>query len=60
MLRQQMTDFVDKGFRILACEDSLHLLNMKPDNLPEFIEAVPSGMGEVIRLKSQGYQYIKA
>lgn len=60
MLKQQMNDFVDKGFRIVACEDSLHLLNMRPDNLPEFIEAVPNGMGEVIRLKSQGYQYIKA
>jgi intracellular sulfur oxidation DsrE/DsrF family protein len=60
LLRQQMTDFVDKGFRIVACVDSLRLLNMRPENLPEFIGAVPSGMGEVIRLKSQGYQYIKA
>ena len=59
-LRQQMADFVAEGFRILACEESLRFLNMKPENLPDFIQAVPNGAEEIIRLQGKGFQYVKA
>jgi intracellular sulfur oxidation DsrE/DsrF family protein len=60
MLREQMADFVRGGGRLLGCEESLRFLNMKPENLPDFIGAVPNGMEEIIRLQRKGFQYIKA
>ena len=60
MLREQMADFVRGGGRLLGCEASLRFLNMKSENLPDFIRAVPNGVEEIIRLKHKGYQYIKA
>ena len=60
MLRGQMANFVDSGGRLLGCEESLAFLNMKSENLPNFIQAVPNGLDEIIRLKRKGFQYVKA
>ena len=60
MLRQQMADFVDSGGRLLGCEESLGFLNMKSENLPDFVQAVPNGLKEIIRLQLKGFQYLKA
>ena len=60
MLREQMADFVRGGGRLLGCEESLRFLNMKSENLPDFVRAVPNGVEEIIRLKLKRYQYIKA
>jgi intracellular sulfur oxidation DsrE/DsrF family protein len=60
MLRGQMADFVQRGGRLLGCEESLRFLNMKSENLPDFIKAIPNGVEEVVRLQSEGFQYLKA
>jgi hypothetical protein len=60
MLREQMADFVDGGGRLLGCEESLRFLNMKSENLPDFIQAVSNGLEEIIRLQLEGFQYVKA
>jgi intracellular sulfur oxidation DsrE/DsrF family protein len=60
MLREQMADFVQGGGRILGCDGSLRFLNMKSENLPDFVQAVPNGVEEIIRLQGQGFQYVKA
>jgi len=60
MLREQMDDFVSEGGRLLGCEESLRFLNMKSENLPDFIQAVPNGLEEIIRLQLKGFQYLKA
>jgi hypothetical protein len=60
MLRVQMADFVDGGGRLLGCEESLRFLNMKSENLPDFIQAVSNGLEEIIRLQLEGFQYVKA
>jgi intracellular sulfur oxidation DsrE/DsrF family protein len=60
LLRQRMEDCVKEGHRILACEDSLRSLNMKPENLPDFIQPVPNGVKEIIQLQDEGCHYIKA
>ena len=58
-LEQQMSDFVKSGHRILTCEESLRCLNIKTEKLPGFIQLAPTGLGEIIRLLKEGYQYIK-
>ena len=60
MLREQMAGFVQGGGRLLGCEESLRFLNMKSENLPDFIQAVPNGVEEIIRLQGKGFQYVKA
>ena len=60
MLREQMADFVQEGGRILGCDESLRFLNMKSENLPDFVQAVPNGVEEIIKLRGQGFQYVKA
>jgi intracellular sulfur oxidation DsrE/DsrF family protein len=60
LLRQRMEVCVKEGHRILACEDSLRSLNMKPENLPDFIQSVPNGVKEIIQLQDEGCHYIKA
>ena len=59
-LRRRMENCVKEGHRILACEDSLQSLNMRPENLPNFIKPVPNGVQEIIKLQDEGYHYIKA
>ena len=59
MLREQMADFVQRGGRLRGCEESLRFLNMKSENLPDFIQAVPNGVEEIIRLQNKGFQYVK-
>lgn len=60
LLRRRMEDCVKEGHRILVCEDSLQSLNMKPENLPDFIQPVPNGVQEIIKLQDEGCHYIKA
>jgi intracellular sulfur oxidation DsrE/DsrF family protein len=60
LLRRSMEDCVKKGHRILVCEDSLQSLNMKPENLPDFIQPVPNGVKQIIQLQDEGCHYIKA
>jgi len=60
LLREEIQELSQKGFSILACEDSLRFLNLKPENLPEFIQCVPNGLRAILDLEDQGYHYIKA
>ncbi len=55
MLREQMADFVRGGGQLLECEESLRFLNMKSENLPDFILPVPNGVGEVIKVQGEGF-----
>jgi len=58
-LGQQMVDFVAAGHRILVCLESLRLLNLRPESLPEFVEVVPNSLGEILQRLADGWQYIK-
>ena len=60
MLREQMAAFVSEGGQLLGCEESLRFLNMKAENLPDFIQAVSNGLEEIIRLQLKGFRYLKA
>jgi intracellular sulfur oxidation DsrE/DsrF family protein len=58
-LRSEMEEFCRAGHRILACEQSLRNLNMRPENLLEFIERVPSSLAEIVKLQDASFHYIK-
>jgi intracellular sulfur oxidation DsrE/DsrF family protein len=58
-LRDNLQALVERGHRILVCLDSLKSLNLKNSGLPEFMEAVPNSLGEISRLRAEGYQYVK-
>jgi len=59
VLRQQMIDFVTAGHRILVCLESLRLVNLSPESLPEFVEVIPNSLGEILKRLAEGWQYIK-
>jgi hypothetical protein len=58
-LRAEMEVFCRAGHRIVACEQSLRNLNLRPESLLEFIERVPNGLMEIVRLQDAGFRYIK-
>ena len=58
-LKEQMIDFVDAGQKILVCEASIKSLNIPLESLPDFVRTVPVSLEEIVRLKKQGFQYIK-
>jgi intracellular sulfur oxidation DsrE/DsrF family protein len=58
-LRSEMEAFCAAGHRILACEESLRNLNMRPENLPEFIERVPASLMAIVAHQDAGFHYIK-
>jgi len=58
-LREQMMDFVAAGHTILACEESLRCLNIRPESLPDFVRPIPNGIIEVVDRQAEGFCYIK-
>jgi intracellular sulfur oxidation DsrE/DsrF family protein len=58
-LRKLMNELVESGHTILACEQSLRNLNLRPEALPEFIGRVPNSLSEIIRRQCEGFHYIK-
>lgn len=58
-LRSEMEAFCAAGHQILACEESLRNLNMRPENLPDFIGRVPSSLMKIVALQDAGFHYIK-
>lgn len=58
-LKQQMIDFVEAGQKIVVCEESIKCLNIPLKSLPDFVQTVPVSLPEIIRLKGEGFRYIK-
>ena len=58
-LKNQMVNFVKAGQRIVVCEESIKCLNISLKSLPDFVQTVPVSFPEIIRLKSEGFHYIK-
>jgi len=58
-LSQEMVNFVRAGHRILVCRESLGLLNLPPESLPEFVEVIPNSLEEIFHRLAEGWQYVK-
>ena len=50
---------LDKGLQLRACNNSLLGLRIDRSRLVDGVEMVPSGVGELTRLQSDGYAYIR-
>jgi len=58
-LREQMRELVQAGHTIVACEQSLLNLNIRPEALPEFVRTAPNALSEIIKKQLEGFHYIK-
>lgn len=54
-----MSDLSKQGVRLVACNNALKNQNLDPGELLEFVEVVPAGVVELVRLQHQGYAYLK-
>lgn len=50
---------LDRGVRVVACQNSLDSRDADPDALLEGVDAAPTAMGELTRLQAQGYAYVR-
>lgn len=50
---------LEKGVSIRVCSNSMKGFGVEPQYLVEGIQQVSSGVGELTRLQTQGYAYIK-
>ncbi len=52
-------DDLEKGVSFRVCSNSLEGRDIKPENLVEGVEVVESGVGELTKLQSEGFSYIR-
>lgn len=50
---------IDRHVRIQACQNTLDSAGRDANSLVEGVEKVPSAMGELVRLQTEGYAYIR-
>lgn len=55
----QVQSLVDEGISFKACGNTLDLKDLDEADLVDGVETVPSGAGELTRLQSDGYAYIR-
>lgn len=55
----ELKKLVDQSVVFVACNNALKSLNINPDDLPEYVTIVPSGVVELIKKQQEGYSYIK-
>lgn len=55
----RVRDLVDRQVRVRACQNTLDSADRDSDALVDGVEIVPSAMGELARLQSDGYAYIR-
>ncbi|MFT5644106.1 MAG: intracellular sulfur oxidation DsrE/DsrF family protein [Janthinobacterium sp.] len=48
-----------QGVRVVACENTMRALHLKPGDMVSGIGFVPSGVAELIRRQSAGYAYMR-
>lgn len=55
----RVRNLLDENVQVVACQNTLHTADRDPDSLVEGTEIVPSAMGELVRLQTEGYAYIR-
>ena len=56
---EQVRSLLDSGVSFKACGNTLETKDLSEGDLVEGVETVPSGAGELTRLESDGYAYIR-
>jgi uncharacterized protein len=55
----ELTELSTRGIKICACKNALNGLNIKQNEIFEFITIVPVGVKELIEKQNDGFAYIK-
>lgn len=55
---EKISTLLDRGVDIAACSNTLDKSKRGQEELHPGIETVPSAMGELVRLQSEGYAYV--
>lgn len=55
----ELTELSTRGIKICACKNALNGLNIKQDEIFEFVKIVPVGVKELIDKQNDGFAYIK-
>jgi intracellular sulfur oxidation DsrE/DsrF family protein len=59
-MRERLQLFSDTAVLFAACENTMHRMNLKKDDLMPFATTVDSGVAEVVRKQEVGWSYIKS
>jgi intracellular sulfur oxidation DsrE/DsrF family protein len=55
----RVRSLVDEGISFKACSNTLEMFDLDESDLIDGVETVSSGVGELTRLQSNGYAYIR-
>jgi intracellular sulfur oxidation DsrE/DsrF family protein len=50
---------VGQGVRFLVCEQALRSRNLTPENFPDYVSTVPSGIVELVVRQAEGWCYLR-
>ncbi|MDF9747301.1 DsrE family protein [Natrinema salsiterrestre] len=56
---ETVKSLLEAGIAVKACSNTLEMKDLADSDLVEGVETVPSGGGELTRLQSEGYAYIR-
>lgn len=56
---EYVTELLDDGVDVAACETSMRRQDVTAADLVDGVRTVETGLGEVTRLQSEGYQYLR-
>ncbi|RBI63277.1 hypothetical protein DMJ13_01685 [halophilic archaeon] len=56
---EKVRSLAENGVAFEACANSMEAFDYSNDDLLEGVETVPAGVGELTKLQSQGYAYVK-
>lgn len=48
-----------RGVAFLVCKHALNAQDIHTEQLPSFVNVIPAGMTEMVRLQAEGFAYIK-
>lgn len=58
-IRERMSKLAAQGVSFSACRNALQGNNVDIPSLPDFVQIVPAGIVELIKLQTAGFCYIK-
>lgn len=55
----EINELASKGVAFAACNNTLTKMEIKKEELCDFVEVVPAGIMELIKKQNEGYAYVK-
>ncbi len=55
---ERLKQLVDDGVTLSACQNAMHVMNVKTEDLFPFANQVDSGIAQIVRRQEAGWAYI--